>query len=167
MNIFFLDSNIEKCAQYHVDRHVIKMRLELAQLACTAHHVLGDIPSEKIPYKPTHKNHPSAIWVRESLFNYDFVVNLGLQLCKEMRHRFNTSYQKTEEVLLWLKENPIQVKDCFITKQKLAVGDNPIPFSNYDDYWNYAVDNYRKYYNDTKQHLFKWTNRPIPEWIKK
>ena len=133
MNIFFLDSDIKKCAQYHVDKHVVKQRLELAQLACTAHHVLGDIPAEKIPYKSTHKNHPCAIWVRESLFNYMYVVNLGLELCKEIRHRFNIPHQKIEEVLLWLKENPIQVKDCFITKPKLAVGDNPIPFSNYDD----------------------------------
>ena len=163
MNIFFLDSNIEKCAQYHVDRHVIKMRLELAQLACTAHHVLGDIDSSKIPYKPTHKNHPSAIWVRESLFNYMYVVNLGLELCKEMRHRFNTPHQKTEEVLLWLKENPIQVNDCFMSKPKLAVGEKII---ENDDYWNYAVDNYRNYYNETKQHLFKWSNRETPEWIK-
>lgn len=163
MNIFFLDSNIEKCAQYHVDKHVVKQRLELAQLACTAHHILGDIESSKIPYKPTHKNHPSAIWVRESLFNYMYVVNLGLELCKEMRHRFNTPHQKTEEVLLWLKENPIQVNDCFMSKPKLAVGEKIIEI---DDYWNYAVDNYRKYYRETKQHLFKWSNRETPEWIK-
>lgn len=163
MNIFFLDSNIEKCAQYHVDKHVVKQRLELAQLACTAHHILGDIETSKIPYKPTHKNHPSAIWVRESLFNYMYVVNLGLELCKEMRHRFNTPHQKTEEVLLWLKENPIQVKDLFITKPKLAVGEKIIEI---DDYWNYAVDNYRNYYNETKQHLFKWSKRETPYWIK-
>ena len=163
MNIFFLDSNIEKCAQYHVDKHVVKQRLELAQLACTAHHVLGDIDSSKIPYKPTHKNHPSAIWVRESLFNYNYIVNLGLALCEEMRHRFNTPHQKTEEVLLWLKENPIQVNDCFMSKPKLAVGEKII---ENDDYWNYAVDNYRKYYRETIQHLFKWSNRETPEWIK-
>ena len=163
MNIFFLDSNIEKCAQYHVDKHVVKQRLELAQLACTAHHVLGDIDSSKIPYKPTHKNHPSAIWVRESLFNYNYIVNLGLELCKEMRHRFNTPHQKIEEVLLWLKENPIQVNDCFMSKPKLAVGEKII---ENDDYWNYTVDNYRKYYRETKQHLFKWSNRETPEWIK-
>ena len=163
MNILFLDSDIKKCAQYHVDKHVVKQRLELAQLACTAHHVLGDIDSSKIPYKPTHKNHPSAIWVRESLFNYMYVVNLGLELCKEMRHRFNTPHQKTEEVLLWLKENPIQVNDCFMSKPKLAVGEKII---ENDDYWNYAVDNYRNYYNETKQHLFKWSNRETPEWIK-
>ena len=37
MNIFILDENIEKCAQYHCDKHIIKMILESAQLLCTAH----------------------------------------------------------------------------------------------------------------------------------
>ena len=60
-------------------------------------------------------------------------------------------------------ENPIQVKDLFITKPKLAVGEKII---ENDDYWNYVVNNYRNYYNEMKQHLFKWTNRETPEWIK-
>ena len=68
MNIFFLNENIEKCAQQHVDRHVIKMRVELAQLASTAHWLSGG----SAPYKPTHKNHPCAVWTRESLSNYNY-----------------------------------------------------------------------------------------------
>ena len=44
------------------------MILETAQLLCTAHHELGT--SIEIPYKATHKNHPSAIWVRDSAENY-------------------------------------------------------------------------------------------------
>ena len=50
-----------------------------------------------------------------------------------------------------------------MSKPKLAVGEKII---ENDDYWNYAVDNYRKYYRETKQHLFKWSNRETPEWIK-
>jgi len=37
MNIFILDEDIDKCAEYHVDKHVVKMILESAQLLCTAH----------------------------------------------------------------------------------------------------------------------------------
>lgn len=37
MNIFFLDVDVKESAKYHVDRHVVKLRLELAQLGCTAH----------------------------------------------------------------------------------------------------------------------------------
>ena len=39
MNIFFLDYDVKKCAQYHVDKHVVKMILETAQLLCGVHHV--------------------------------------------------------------------------------------------------------------------------------
>ena len=43
MNIFYLDEDVQKCAEYHVDRHVVKMILEYAQLLSTAHRVLdGD-----------------------------------------------------------------------------------------------------------------------------
>ena len=38
MNIFILDYDVKKCAQYHVDKHVVKMILETAQLLCGVHH---------------------------------------------------------------------------------------------------------------------------------
>ena len=47
MNIFILDKDIEKCAEAHVDRHVIKMILESAQMLCTVHWIdkyVGYIP---------------------------------------------------------------------------------------------------------------------------
>jgi hypothetical protein len=99
MNIFFLDRNVEKSATYHVDKHVVKMRLELAQLASTAHWITGS----SAPYKKTHVNHPSSKWCRESLSNYDYVVNLGLALCDELKYRYNTKNQKCRTVLEWLK----------------------------------------------------------------
>ena len=34
MNIFVLDWDVRKCAQYHNDKHVVKMILETAQLLC-------------------------------------------------------------------------------------------------------------------------------------
>jgi len=63
MNIFFLDFDTEKCAKYHCDKHVVKMILETAQLLCGTHWVIGS----EAPYKLSHKNHPCAIWTRESL----------------------------------------------------------------------------------------------------
>ena len=35
MNIFVLDDDIEKCARYHCDKHVVKMILESAQMLST------------------------------------------------------------------------------------------------------------------------------------
>ena len=37
MNIFILDEDIDKCAQYHIDAHSGKMQLESAQMLCTIH----------------------------------------------------------------------------------------------------------------------------------
>ena len=35
MNLFYLDEDLDKCAEYHVDKHVNKMILEAAQILCT------------------------------------------------------------------------------------------------------------------------------------
>ena len=39
MNIFVLDRDLVKSAQAHVDKHIVKMPLETAQLLCTARRV--------------------------------------------------------------------------------------------------------------------------------
>jgi len=40
MNIFVLDRDVRKCAEYHNDKHVVKMILESAQLLCGVHHMV-------------------------------------------------------------------------------------------------------------------------------
>ena len=44
MNIFYLDHNVTKsCAEQHVDKHVVKMIVEYAQILSTAHRMIdGD-----------------------------------------------------------------------------------------------------------------------------
>ena len=162
MNIFFLESEIDDCAKSHVDKHVVKMRVEYAQLACTAHHIMGTEKST-IPYKETHKNHPSAIWTRESLSNYLYVVTLGLALCEEMRIRFGTINQKTESVLEWCKINLPDIEDKSMTTPKLAVPIDLMSMKN--ENFNDSVNIYRECYKTHKQPLHKWTNNVKPNWI--
>jgi hypothetical protein len=161
MNIFFIEKNILRCAKSHVDKHVVKMRLEYAQLACTAHHMTGTNP-DLIPYKKTHENHPSAIWARESVANYLYVVMLGMELCDEMRHRFNTKEQRCEEVLQWCWENEPNIISTNLTIPKLAIPQEYIINENLslDD----SIENYRNYYKLGKINLHKWTNRERPNW---
>jgi hypothetical protein len=40
MNIFYLDRHPKTCAEMHLDKHVVKMIIEYAQLMSTAHRVL-------------------------------------------------------------------------------------------------------------------------------
>ena len=77
MNIFVLDLDVKKCAEYHSNPHVLKMIIEYNQLLCSAHWLTGG----EAPYKLTHKNHPCAIWTRECLENYIWLADLCLELC--------------------------------------------------------------------------------------
>ena len=61
MNIFFLDKDPIIAAQYHCDKHCVKMILESAQLLSTAHRVLDEDDAHPDLYKVAHKNHPSTI----------------------------------------------------------------------------------------------------------
>ena len=36
MNLFYLDEDLDRCAEYHVDKHIVKMPLEAAQILSTA-----------------------------------------------------------------------------------------------------------------------------------
>jgi len=43
MNIFYLNPEPKICAEMHLDKHVVKMIIEYAQLMSTAHRVLDGI----------------------------------------------------------------------------------------------------------------------------
>ena len=72
MNIFILDKDPKTAAEYHCDKHVIKMILETAQMLCTAHWETGS----QAPYRATHKNHPCTKWTRLNTSNYKWLKNI-------------------------------------------------------------------------------------------
>ena len=43
MNIFYLHNDPKTCAEQHLDKHVVKMLIEYAQLMSTAHRMLDGI----------------------------------------------------------------------------------------------------------------------------
>ena len=61
------------------------MILESAQLLCTAHRELGN---DNVPYKSTHKNHPSAVWTRSSARHYAWVYDHMMALGDEYERRY-------------------------------------------------------------------------------
>ena len=88
MNIFVLDEDPKFCAIAHCDKHVVKMILETAQMICTAHHFIGGYDYH-IPYKSTHTNHPCNRWLRDSVENYKWLVQLITHLNDEYRYRYD------------------------------------------------------------------------------
>lgn len=108
MNIFYLDSDPFEAATLQCDRHVVKMILESAQLLSTAHHELGSTA----PYKSTHKNHPSAVWVRQSTKHYDWLYQHFIGLCGEYRARYNKVHKSFGTCAFTLDRPPQSLLDC-------------------------------------------------------
>lgn len=152
MNIFFLDFDTKKCAEYHCDKHVVKMILETAQLLCGAHWVSGS----EAPYRLSHKNHPCSIWVRESLSNYLYLCDLGLELCKEYTYRYGKRH-KSQDIIEWCIVNKLNIIDKGFTSPPKAMPDEYKVES--------VIDSYRNYYIGAKKDFVSWKNRPIPEWF--
>jgi len=91
MNIFFLSPEVKQCARYHCDKHVVKMILEYTQLLSTAHHTSDCEYSNSIKsliVRPTHHNHPCAVWVRASTGNYYWLYKLLVELHEEYTTRY-------------------------------------------------------------------------------
>ncbi len=154
MNIFALDYSPKLAAQYHCDKHVVKMIVETAQILSTAHHINGvNSQLREIIYKETHKNHPCCIWARESTENYLWLCSLGIELCKEYTLRYGKIH-KTQSILEMLVGNIPNFKYVCFTPFALAMP---------EDCWKEdAVLAYRKYYMVHKRGICTWkTKKPI------
>ena len=150
MNIFFLDWDVKKCAEYHCDKHVVKMILETAQLLCGVHWVLG----KEAPYKLSHKNHPCSIWARSSIENYLWLCELGLELCQEYYSRYNKIH-KSKQIIEWCVINKPQLPDIPFTEPPQAMPDHCKIDNN-------SILSYRNYYMMEKRSFSTWKNREIP-----
>jgi hypothetical protein len=80
MNIFPFDQDKSLCALSYCDNYVNKMRTEYCQLSSTAIYVWDKELHTKLREQglcaPTHVNHPSAVWVRESSSNFTYLLEL-------------------------------------------------------------------------------------------
>lgn len=156
MNIFILDSNLKKNAEYYCDKHLVKMILESAQLMCT----VAQIKGEQAPYKPTHINHPCTKWLMESGANWDLLFDLVTELNDEYKIRFNhDNNHKSYDVIISLIK-PHYNNNDFIGMFNSVT--DQVRRTNAIDTINY----YRKYYKFKMNEIkMKWTKRNKPEWL--
>ena len=180
MNIFYVHSDPKTCAQQHVDKHVVKMILEYAQLLSTAHRVLDGNQSvglsktgrkqtryvlsddrDSVLYSATHLNHPSAKWARHSACNYRWLFKLWIELMREYTYRYGKIHSSAR-LLPYLKELPKNIQDLGFSAPWRAMPEDYKADRSEPDY---TVKSYRAYYNGAKTNMFKWKNRPTPDWI--
>ena len=182
MNIFYIDEDPRQCAEWMVDRHVVKMILETTQLLSTAHRVLDgketivegfvdefDIKHKKkklwvladgrdsILYNATHINHPSAIWVRKRESHYRWLFTLWIALMDEYTYRYGRIHASAR-LIGYLNKPP----------QNIEFGggfDDPTPAMPDEYKVSNAIQSYRNYYNGDKKSFASWKNRGVPTWF--
>lgn len=180
MNLFYLDTNIDRCAEYHIDKHVGKMQLEAAQLMTATIWVdkhLGFVPrkltSEELGiindakhlepsiddrvftrYLPTHINHPCAIWARSSLDHHYWIICYIEALNQESQWRGNKSHASCKEALRM--PEPLQLPNKGWSTPALAM---PEQYKCND-----PVKSYRSYYRNEKSSIATWKKRGNPDW---
>lgn len=177
MNIFYIDKDPVIAAQQMLDKHVVKMILESAQLLSTAHRLLDgrevagktktgrnvkrwvlDDGRDSVLYQATHVNHPSAVWTRQSVENYNWLVDHLFALGNEYTYRYNKTHKCFGELTYQLASPPFNLKNYDMTTmpsamdKKYIISDDP-------------VQNYRNYYRYGKQSIHSWKNRQPPKWI--
>lgn len=137
MNIFYLSTDPKKAAKYMYNKHVVKMILESAQLLCTAH-VISDGENANVPYKATHKNHPSAIWTRESISNYKWLYDHMIALGEEYTRRYGKKHLTILKCSGVLSKAPANVTKTELTPMPQCMPDQyKVPGNSVEAYWNY------------------------------
>ncbi len=164
MNLFILDENPMVSAQYHVDRHVVKMPTETAQMVSFIYHDPefwdAEIPPYMMGFSKTHYKHPCSIWMRESLENFMYASQLGMELYKEYQYRYNQpeKHQRAREIFEFCLKNPPKLPKIGLTPFAQAMDEQFIRFSC-------PIQNYQEYYREGKKHLHSWKNRDIPPFL--
>ena len=143
-----------------VDRHIVKMPLESAQMLCTAHRILDDVSVVAgVPiYKATHKNHPSAVWVRQSTENYSWLYRHFMALCDEYTLRYGKTHLCDTKFHLALSHLPKNLPYGDFTEPPACMPDNCKIDGD-------TIASYRKYYITEKRHIAYWKTN-IPLWYK-
>jgi hypothetical protein len=164
MNLFILDEDVVLSAQYHCDKHIVKMPTETAQMISFVYHDKEfwneEIPDFIMQFSKTHYKHPCSIWIRESLSNFIYACKLGIELYKEYQYRYNKpdKHKRAIDIFNFAIANPPKIKDKGLTKYAMAMDIQYIKFDS-------PIENYRCYYKEGKKHLLNWKNRKTPYFI--
>ena len=156
MNIFFLDIDPKTSASYHCDKHVVKMIIESAQLLSTAHRELNPDAVDDL-YRATHKNHPTAKWVRSSKDHYKWTYELFAHLSMEYTKRYGKTHKSWKNLKRHLYNLPLNIPTEGWVDPPQCMPDHCKKID--------TVDAYRNYYMLEKSNIAKWNYSQTPDWF--
>jgi hypothetical protein len=167
MNLFILSLCFRECAEGMFDKHISKMILEAVQMLSTAKIILDPFPigsdEEKTIYKISHKNHPVSIWIRTSLNNYLWTLQMVEAMHDEWRYRYGHTRTKFHASYLVAQQ---LLKHAPTSDQFPKTGLTPFAQAMPNEYkGDDPVEAYRRYYQSPeKKRLAAWKKRSSPEW---
>jgi len=153
MNIFYLHSDPKVAASYFYDKHKVKMILECAQMLCTAHIALGN---ENVPYKKSHLNHPSSVWVRANNENYQWLYNHMLALGEEYTQRYKRTHLTITKCKDILAVAPLNIPIGSFNEPPQCMPDEyKVDNDSVSAYWNYYEQDKYKIANKNEQKIIQ------------
>ena len=186
MNIFALSRSPQESAKQMLDKHIVKMPTETCQMLHTNIvymqyvHTYGKEPQLKDLkafhqeigselMKPAMLNHPSTIWARQSLDNFDWLLYHGVSLCGEYTHRYEKEHGTQKRIVdcgLYREfiENHNYPLDE-LTPVSIAMDDMYRIENTFDDEWDFVIESYRHYYLEGKWRFAEWRKDRRPEWF--
>jgi hypothetical protein len=170
MNIFFLDTDINKSAEWACDQHVVKMLSEHAQILCTVAHGLGLDP-ELIPMKATHAKHPCTLWAASSYAHFLHLLMLNRSYYREYVKRFgNKPHQGfiKGELLYERLSSDIKHGFSYVFGQDLTIRNVPQVVGTptvVTGTLEQAVSAYRALYRGPKRQMLRYRHGPAPYWL--
>lgn len=185
MNIFILSEqtspqhHYRQNAEFHCDKHVVKMIAESVQMLVTALHSraypeLGTyMPAsvvDSMPCRPLargHSKHPCVQWTCQSILNLNYLACLAQALCNEHQYRYPLSCDHTYS--RWISDlvdhltscgygPSAQIPDSFA----VAIKTTKLQSTNTDHIT--AMNLYRSYYFRDKKGFATWRRRQKPVW---
>jgi len=160
MNIFHLHKDPRICAEYHCDKHVVKMILETGQMLSTAYrrHFNECYFYDIDLYKTAYPKHPMTIWVGDSGGNFSWTMKLFEQLLNQYKTRYKKIH-KTTRIFNLLNNN-------YKYWNELTGDFTPPPQCMPDKYKHEDyITAYKQYYIGEKKRFAKYTGVDIPDFM--
>ena len=186
MNIFALSRSPQESARQMLDKHIVKMPTETCQMLHTNIvymqyvHTYGKEPQLKDLkafhqeigselMKPAMLNHPSTIWARQSLDNFDWLLYHGVSLCGEYTHRYEKEHGTQKRIVdcglyrEFIENHNYHLDE--LTPVSIAMDDMYRIENTFDDEWDFVIESYRHYYLEGKWRFAEWRKDRRPEWF--
>lgn len=154
MNIYYNDTCPFKAAVSLCDKHNNKMLVEAAQLLSTAH---AELDGASPAYRPTHRNHPCAVWVRASADHYAWLWCHMIGLGEEYTRRYGRVHKTIADHAETLAVEPLNIPEAGFTPPPQCM---PEEYRGAD-----TVQAYRRYYSVGKRGILTYRHSKAPDWL--